>query len=140
MNTQKMILRVGVLFSLFLLNTNSTFGQLDSVSVNAYMSQETDPIDSSSIVDVLKVETTVNDISDLMDVVVVVCDYSSGNTLTLEKLSKQQYVNSGNLTGQTCTNTIFYMDPLSSYIIKVRVVRLDGACLKETVFSLTNQN
>lgn len=135
----KTLIRSLILFAgTFLLSNTATFGQLDSASVSMSFVSEMDPYNSNEMTDVLNIYTTVNDTSDLKEIVVVVCDYYTGTTLAIEKMSKQDYLTSGLYSGLVMQNKFYYLDTAGFYKITSRVIRMDDAVLEESICDNVN--
>lgn len=127
-----------LILSIIFTSGAACFAQLDSAEVNVFMSIEASSLDSLVSVDVLNVETTMSDFTDLGEIVISVSHTNENSEQAVCITSKQDYIDSGNVSGNTVVNKFYYIDPNSSYTIKTTLRRSDGASLSMIETSLIN--
>ena len=138
MNIKGMVRGAALIFGLLVLNYNVGFSQLDSASVTLSFTVETDPMDSTQMVDALNISTTVNDIDYLGEVVVTVYDLSTGYPVAMVKVSKQEFLDENLVTGDTALLQLLDIDSASSYRVETIVRNYQGGQLPTITEEINN--
>ena len=113
--------------------SGTTFSQLDSVSISNINFTQEIYVDSvtnvSDTVDVMNVDVYVNDTDFLGEIVVTVLDPSTDYPLAKQKLTKQEAIDEGLLTGNNIQVSLDYLTSPESYRIELIVRNYQGANL-----------
>ncbi len=124
LNLKQLILLLAIAFC-----SNGLFAQLDSASVSLSLTNEVDPSDTTAMVDVLTIETTVNDIDFFGEVVITVYEYNTNYPVSMMKVAKQEFIDEQQVSGNVLITKIYGIDGSMSFRIETSVRNFQGASL-----------
>jgi hypothetical protein len=109
-----------------------SYSQIDSVDVNLNFTVETDStildsLGNYSIIDVINVNATINDVDFLGEVLVTVYDSSLDYPIAMIKMTAQQIIDANQKVGSVVTVKLDGIDPSGSYRVETQVRNFQGA-------------
>lgn len=104
-----------------------SFAQINSVTSDVHFETEVGESDSASVINVLHVDATIDDIDFMGEILTTVYDAVSNYPVMLIKMTKQEYTDSNDISEDIVTTRIYGLSPENSYRIETVVRNFQGA-------------